>query len=78
MAKRVDKSAERVKELTKTKSEIVHLDPVELHGDLFAEAPEKIPNSDKIKQMLGWSPTKGVDDVIAEVVEFYRKRKNER
>jgi nucleoside-diphosphate-sugar epimerase len=64
--------AERVKEITNTKSKIVNVDPVELHGPLFAEAPEKIPNSEKIKERLGWKATKGVDEVIQEVVEYYQ------
>jgi nucleoside-diphosphate-sugar epimerase len=63
--------AERVKEITESISKICHVDPKELHGPLFAEAPEKIPNSDKIKTLLNWKPTKGVDEVIAEVVEYY-------
>ena len=64
--------AERVKEITNTESKIVNVDPVELHGPLFAEAPEKIPNSEKIKERLGWKATKGVDEVIQEVVEYYQ------
>lgn len=63
--------AERVREITKSTSKICHVDPKKLHGPLFAEAPEKIPNSDKIKTLLNWKPTKGVDEVIAEVVEYY-------
>lgn len=63
--------AEKVKEITNSKSNIIHVDPTELHGPLFAEAPEKIPNSQKIKTRLNWKPTKGVDDVIQEVVEYY-------
>lgn len=63
--------AEKVKELTGSKSKIVHIDPKRLHGPLFAEAPEKIPDSEKIKNKLGWQPIKYVDDVIKEVVEFY-------
>ena len=70
--------AERVKEITQTKSKIAHVDPVELHGPLFAEAPEKIPDSEKIKQLLGWTPTKGVDSVIEEVVEFYMTKLGEK
>ena len=66
--------AERVKEITSTASNISHVDPTELHGPLFAEAPEKIPNSEKIKELLGWIPTKGVDEVIEEVVEYYMNR----
>ena len=64
--------AEKIKDLTNSKSNIVFTDPKVLHGDLFAEAPEKIPNSEKIKSRLGWSPTKNADEVISEVVDFYK------
>ena len=66
--------AEKIKELTNSNSEIVFTDPTELHGNLFAEAPEKIPNSEKIKSKLGWSPTKSADEVIAEVVDYFREK----
>ena len=60
-----------MKALTGSQSRIAHVDPVALHGKLFSEAPEKIPDASKIKQKLGWKPTKGIDDVIKEVVEFW-------
>jgi nucleoside-diphosphate-sugar epimerase len=63
--------AKRVKELTNTKSNIVHVDPTVLHGPLFAEAPEKIPDASKIVSKLGWKPTKNVDEIIDEVVAYY-------
>lgn len=66
--------AEKVKQITNSSSKIVHVDPKDLHGELFTEAPEKIPNSDKIKKELGWRPTKFVDEVIEEVVDFYKQR----
>tara|TARA_R110000744_G_scaffold3161_3_gene12296 strand:+ start:5701 stop:6669 length:969 start_codon:yes stop_codon:yes gene_type:complete len=66
--------AERVKTLTGSDSIISHVDPVSLHGKLFSEAPEKIPDASKIKQKLGWEPTKGIDSVIKEVVEFWSKQ----
>lgn len=66
--------AKRVKALTGSESRIAHVDPVALHGKLFSEAPEKIPDASKIKQKLGWKPTKGIDDVIKEVVEFWSKQ----
>lgn len=66
--------AEKVKEFSGSVSNIIHVDPKELHGPLFAEAPEKIPNSNKIKEYLCWEATKNVDDVIMEVVEFYRNK----
>lgn len=67
--------AEKVKKITNSKSKIIHIDPKTLHGELFSEAPEKIPNSEKIKKELGWKPTKFVDEVIEEVVKFYREKK---
>ena len=70
--------AERVKNISGSSSKIVHIDPRELHGQFFSEAPEKIPNSDKIKKMLGWKPTKVVDEVIDEVIEFYKNKQNEK
>lgn len=64
--------AEQVKKITKSNSKITHVDPKDLHGHLFSEAPEKIPDSEKIKSLLGWHPTKYVDEVIEEVVDFYK------
>jgi nucleoside-diphosphate-sugar epimerase len=64
--------AEKVRELTESKSNLSFVDPKDLHGPLFAEAPEKIPDSSKIESCLGWKPTKGVDEVIQEVVDYYK------
>lgn len=66
--------ATKVKELTNTKSNIINIDPVVLHGKLFSEAPEKIPNSQKIRNLLNWNPTKEVDEIISEVCEYYKTK----
>jgi nucleoside-diphosphate-sugar epimerase len=63
--------AQKVKEFTESSSSITHVDPKILHGDMFSEAPEKIPNSEKIKHGLGWTATKSTDEIIKEVVEYY-------
>jgi nucleoside-diphosphate-sugar epimerase len=64
--------AERVKNITNSNSNITHVDPKTLHGPLFTEAPEKIPNSEKIKTLLNWKPVKSTDEVIDEVINFYK------
>lgn len=66
--------ATKVKEIMGSASNISHIDPTTLHGPLFSEAPEKIPNSEKIKSLLGWQPTKGVDEILKEVIEYYSKK----
>ena len=63
--------AKRVKELTGSESRITYVDPNELHGELFSEAPETIPDATKIRTKLGWEPTKGIDEIIEEVVDFW-------
>jgi len=67
--------ATKVKEITNSKSDIINIDPTTLHGPLFSEAPEKIPNSEKIKSLLGWKPTKGVDSIIKEVIKYFNSKK---
>lgn len=64
--------AEQVKKLTNSKSNIIHVNPKDLHGELFSEAPEKIPDASKIENILNWKPTKNVDEVILEVIDFYK------
>jgi UDP-glucose 4-epimerase len=66
--------AERVKELVNSKSEIVHIDPKTIYGPLYAEAWDKIPNPDKIKNELNWQSTKTVDDIINEVINYWSNR----
>ena len=53
--------AEKVKEFTNSSSEITFVDPKTIHIHLFEEAWDKIPNAEKIKSLLGWTPTLGVD-----------------
>jgi len=65
--------ATKVIEFTKSTSKIVSIDPIQIHGQLFAEAPEKIPDSSKIRNLLGWSPVKSADQVVLEVVDYFKK-----
>tara|TARA_B100000287_G_scaffold435577_1_gene504617 strand:- start:133 stop:1092 length:960 start_codon:yes stop_codon:yes gene_type:complete len=63
--------AEKVKEFTKSDSKITNIDPKTIHGPLFEEAWDKIPNSDKIEKELGWKPTLNVEEIIEKVIEYY-------
>ena len=63
--------AEKVKEFTKSDSEIVWVDPKTIHGPLYEEAWDKIPDAEKIKDKLGWETTAGVDEIIKEVIKYY-------
>ena len=63
--------AERVIEYTETKSKIVYTDPKLIHGPLYEEAWDKIPESTKIQEELGWESTYNVNEIIKEVIKYY-------
>ena len=69
----INHMAEKVKEFINSNSEITHVDPKTIHGPLFEEAWDKIPDSEKIKDLLGWEPTLGVDEIIESVIDFWKE-----
>ena len=65
------KMAEIVKEKTQTKSDITFVDPKTIHGPLYEEAWDKIPDPEKINKRLGWVANYGVDYIIDDVINYY-------
>tara|TARA_R100000388_G_C7228294_1_gene153074 strand:+ start:147 stop:1091 length:945 start_codon:yes stop_codon:yes gene_type:complete len=64
--------AERVKEMTNSESNIIHIDPKTIYGKLYEEAWDKIPDPKKIKSKLNWNATKTVDEIILETIEYWK------
>jgi len=63
--------ADMVKEGTNSESEIKFFDPKTIHGPLYEEAWDKIPDATKIKERLGWNPKYSKDVIVNDVIEFY-------
>lgn len=63
--------AEMVKDKIDTASEIICVDPKAIHGPLYEEAWDKIPNSTKISETLGWKPKYNTDQIIDDVIKYY-------
>ena len=66
--------AQRVKELTNSTSKIIHIDPKTIYGPLYAEAWDKIPDPKKIQSKLDWKVTKTVDEIISDVINFWKSK----
>jgi UDP-glucose 4-epimerase len=66
--------AKRVKELTNSNSKITHIDPKTIYGPLYAEAWDKIPDPAKIQTELNWKTTKNVDEIIIDVINFWKNK----
>lgn len=66
--------ANRVKTLTQSDSEIIHVDPKTIYGPLYAEAWDKIPDPTKIRTELEWVSDATVDDIIHQVINFWKTK----
>jgi nucleoside-diphosphate-sugar epimerase len=58
-------------EMTQSSSQIEFVDPKDIYGPLYAEAWNKIPDSTKVREALGWNPTRSIRDIVQEVIESY-------
>lgn len=53
-------------------AEIVHVDPKETYGAHFDETPARVPATDRVCDLLGWTPTVTLHEGIAATVGWYR------
>jgi UDP-glucose 4-epimerase len=66
--------AERVKELTGSNSDIQLIPYDEAYEAGFEDMPRRVPDISKIRNLIGYTPTLGLDDMITSVIEHVRQR----
>ncbi len=66
--------AHRVKELAGSSSEIKRIPFEQVYGSDFQEIMRRIPDNGKAKKVLGWEPTKRLDQIIKEIVTDRKER----
>lgn len=64
--------AKMVIALLDSNSEIQCVDPKTIFGDLYTDAPSKIPEISLIKNDLGWKPRWFMNEIIENYAEFYQ------
>ena len=64
--------AKHVREATHSKSEIVFIPYERAYEEGFEDMPRRVPNTDKIKALIGWHPSVALQQILADVVEFHR------
>ena len=65
--------ARQVREMTKSKSEIVMVPYDKAYEEGFEDMPRRVPDISKIKSFIGWQPAIGLPQILSDVVEFQRK-----
>ena len=58
--------ASYLKNCYQSESPITFVDPKSIHGELFEDAPMKMPDSSLLGS-IGWKATKGLEDMVKEM-----------
>jgi len=66
--------AERVKAHTGSHSDIICLPYEQAYGEGFEDMPRRVPDISKIGSLIGYRPTKSLDQILERVVDYFRKR----
>jgi UDP-glucose 4-epimerase len=64
--------AERVKSLTGSSSEIITIPYEQAYGEGFEDMPRRVPDISKVNELIGYRPTKSLDEILRRVIEYFR------
>ncbi len=64
--------AERVRVLTGSQSEIVYVPYEQAYGEGFEDMPRRVPDISKIGSLIGYRPTRSLDQILESVIAFFR------
>jgi UDP-glucose 4-epimerase len=63
--------AQRVKELTGSKSEIVFVPYDEAYEEGFEDMPRRVPDITKVRELVGFEPKEPLDGILKKVIAYY-------
>lgn len=64
--------ATRIIKATGSASKVVHLTYDEVFGDQYEDMLRRSPDTSKIHKLTGWKPSKSLDDIISDAIEWSR------
>jgi UDP-glucose 4-epimerase len=64
--------AERVKSLAGSESEIVTIPYEQAYGEGFEDMPRRVPDLGKVGRLIGYRPTRSLDQILESVIAFFR------
>ncbi len=70
----IEELARKVREMTGSSSEIVHIPYEQAYEEGFEDMPRRVPDISKVKRYIGYDPQVQLDEMIEKVVEYYRNR----
>lgn len=73
----IEELARMVIRLTNSSSELIYKSYNEAYAPGFEDMLHRAPDTSKIRNLLGWSPKYSLNDIILDVIDFYRSKKAE-
>ncbi len=67
--------AKRIIEMTESKSEILYVPYEEAYEAGFEDMRRRVPDTTKIKNVLGFAPESKLDDILTDVIGYFRAQK---
>jgi UDP-glucose 4-epimerase len=68
------KLAERVRELSGSKSPIKLVPYDEAYESGFEDMPRRVPDLAKIRAMIGYETKNTLDDILTQVIDYFRRK----
>jgi nucleoside-diphosphate-sugar epimerase len=68
----MDHLAERVRDLSGSKSIIKHIPYDEAYESGFEDMPRRVPDLTRIKGLIGYQPIHNLDDILVQVIDYFR------
>lgn len=66
--------ARTVREMCGSRSEIVYVPYEKAYEQGFEDMPRRVPDLGKIKQAIGWQPTIPLQQILADVIDHFKRR----
>jgi UDP-glucose 4-epimerase len=63
--------ASKIVEITNSKSQIIKVSYEEAYSEGFEDMQRRVPDISKIKNLLGWVPEIGLDQIIKDIATFH-------
>jgi UDP-glucose 4-epimerase len=68
--------AERIRTLTNSQSEIVHVPYSEAYEEGFEDMPRRVPDTSKIHSLVGFRPETTLDSTLTSVIAYHSGRQS--
>jgi UDP-glucose 4-epimerase len=70
----IEKLAERVRDLSASKSPIKYIPYDQAYESGFEDMPRRVPDLSRVHGLIGYKPTLSLDDILNQVIDYFRKK----